>query len=238
MNTIVLFSGGLDSTVLLYYLRANGHTCRALSVEYGQRHFREHAHAHAICNLLGVEHRRADLGSVKWLLAGSPLTSYAPDTGELAGASVVVPNRNMLLLALASCWAHQTDADAVAYGAHYSDHEHFPDCRERFIHGMAQAICESRERPLLLLTPFTGYLKADVVRLGASLGVPFALTYSCYAGQPMHCGECGACRERRAAFRLAGVEDTTEYATRLSARPAAAPALPARQEKHDSRFPS
>jgi 7-cyano-7-deazaguanine synthase len=215
MKTILIYSGGLDSTVLLYRLRSEGHEVRCLSVDYGQRHRRELGCAAEICRLAGVEHRVADLSSIRPLLAGSSQTDdlavpeghYAEETMKLT----VVPNRNMILLAVAIGWAVSLKYDAVAYAAHGGDHPVYPDCRPEFIAAMeaASALCDWHK--VRVLSPFTGMTKADIVRAGAALGVPFGRTWSCYKGGERHCGRCGTCVERREAFQLAGVTDPTEY---------------------------
>jgi 7-cyano-7-deazaguanine synthase len=124
----------------------------------------------------------------------------------------VVPNRNMILLAVAIGHAIASGADAVAYGAHAGDHAVYPDCRPAFAEAMAEAAGLCHYDPgVTLLRPFIDRTKADIVRLGAALGVPFALTWSCYEGGVRHCGRCGTCVERREAFTLAGVPDPTEY---------------------------
>ena len=221
MNIVLSYSGGLDSTVLLYQLVAHGHHVRALSVDYGQRHVREIRAARRICAQLGVEHRHADLSGIRPLLAGSALTDdVAVPTGEYsldAIRATVVPNRNMLLLATCIAWAVSTRSDAVAYAAHAGDHAIYADCRPEFAEAMARAAALCDERPIELLRPLIDLTKADIVRLGATLGVPFAETWSCYVGGEFQCGECPTCVERREAFALANVDDPTHYAIALSA---------------------
>jgi len=216
MKMVLTYSGGLDSTVLLYELRRQGHEVKCLSVDYGQRHRKEIEAAAAICRELGVEHRVADLRAVQPLLAGSALTDDLPvPEGRYDDASMkqtVVPNRNMILLSLAIAWAVSLKADAVAYAAHAGDHPVYPDCRPAFIEVMRQAARLCDWHPVELLAPLADRRKADLVRLGAELGVPFEHTWSCYRGQAVHCGRCGTCVERREAFRLAGIPDPTAYA--------------------------
>jgi 7-cyano-7-deazaguanine synthase len=190
---------------------------RALSIDYGQRHARELRSAERIANLARVEHRVADvraLGS----FGGSSQTSdeIAVPHGHYADASMrltVVPNRNMVLLALATAWAVATKSSAVAYGAHAGDHAVYPDCRAEFADVMAVAMTLCDYEPVALLRPFVQMTKADVVARGAELSVPFAETWSCYEGKQVHCARCGTCVERREAFELAGVPDPTEYAS-------------------------
>ena len=222
ITTVASFSGGLDSTVLLYHLRSLGHRVLALSIDYGQRHRVELVHAGRIAEALGVEHEVADLRGVTHLLAGSSLSSGEIDVplGHYTDESMkrtVVPNRNMLLLATAAAWAVSRRADHVAYAAHAGDHTIYPDCRPAFADAMAEAIGLCDWHPVTLLRPCVAMTKADLVRRGAELGVPFELTWSCYRGGAAHCGGCGTCVERREAFALAGVADPTGYEAGASA---------------------
>lgn len=219
VRAVILLSGGLDSTVLLYHLLATHAEVRALSVDYKQRHRRELEAARAIASHAGVEHRVADLSAVASLLGGSALTTsdievplghYEAETMK----ATVVPNRNMILLSLATAWAISTQSDIVAYAAHSGDHAIYPDCRTEFADAMAQAISLCDWHKVTLLRPFVEITKADIVRRGMELGAPLAMTWSCYQGKAVHCGECGTCVERREAFELAGVVDPTEYAER------------------------
>jgi len=217
MQIVLIHSGGLDSTVLLHHLRAEGHALRTLSVHYGQKHARELDHAAAQAARLGIEHRMADLRPITPLLGASSLTSAdtAVPQGHYAEESMkatVVPNRNMLLLALATSWAISLRADGIAYAAHSGDHTIYPDCRPEFAEAMARAIGLADWHRVELIRPFVDWTKADIVRRGAELGVPFAETWSCYVGGDSHCGRCGTCIERREAFHLAGVPDPTAYA--------------------------
>jgi 7-cyano-7-deazaguanine synthase len=217
MRVVVVYSGGLDSTVLLYQLRHEGHDVRALSIDYGQRHRRELDAATEIAAALGLEHRIVDLSGLGTLLSGRALIStavavprqeYAQDNLE----ATTVPNRNMVLLALAIAWAAHLHDDAVAFAAHTGTTLTYPDCRPAFAAAMDQAARLADWRPLAVLAPFITWRKADIVRRGNELGVPLGRTWSCYVGGARHCGECGTCRDRRAAFADAGVSDPTKYA--------------------------
>ncbi|WP_269525931.1 7-cyano-7-deazaguanine synthase QueC [Coraliomargarita parva] len=217
MKSLVIYSGGLDSTVLLYHLHASGAEVHALSVDYGQRHRCELERAQAICERLGVPQKVADLSAIQGLLAGSSLTSPEIDVAEghyteANMKTTVVPNRNMILLALAAGHAISIGAEQVAYAAHSGDHAIYPDCRNEFADAMAEAMRLCDWSPIELSRPFVNWTKADIVRRGAELKVPFELTWSCYKGQSQHCGRCGTCIERREAFDLAGIEDPTDYA--------------------------
>lgn len=214
MKTVVLLSGGLDSTVLLAGLHAAGHDCRTLSVLYGQRHRVEVDRARAVSARYGVLHEVVELPPS--LMAGSAITGGGDvPHGHYEHESMrrtVVPNRNMLLLSAAGAVAVRDGCGAVAYAAHAGDHHIYPDCRPEFAEAMGRALALCADRPVALLRPFVTWTKADIVREGSRLGVPFPLTWSCYEGGEKHCGLCGTCFERREAFQLAGVLDPTEYA--------------------------
>ena len=217
-RTIVVFSGGLDSTTLLYHQRAAGDEVRALSVDYGQRHrAAELAAARSIAAGLGVEHRVLDLRGLAGFFGANSLTdatiqvpdgAYSPATMALT----VVPNRNMILLAVAIAWASAEGGDAVAFGAHGGAYTPYPDCRPGFAAAMHAAAQTCDARPLTVLAPFATWSKADIVRRAVALGVPLGATWSCYAGGDVPCGRCGTCHDRRAAFAEAGVPDPTRYA--------------------------
>jgi 7-cyano-7-deazaguanine synthase len=215
MKTILVYSGGLDSTVLLYQARNRGDELRCLGIDYGQRHNRELRAAQSICDGLGIEYRIADLTSIKPMLAGNSQTGeievpkghYTDETMKLT----VVPNRNMIMLSIAIGWAVSLKYDMVLYAAHGGDHPIYPDCRLEFIEALqhAAALCDWHH--VNIGAPFVEKTKTDLIRLGAELGVPFEKTWSCYEGREIHCGQCGTCVERREAFELAGVNDPTPY---------------------------
>ena len=216
-RTVLIHSGGMDSTVLLAHLVAEGREVHALSVDYGQRHRRELAAAAELCAHYRVSHRIADLRGVTSLFGANALTDaqVAVPEGHYEEASMkatVVPNRNMLLIATAAAWAMALKAGAVAYGAHGGDHAIYPDCRPAFAEALDKAIRLADWHEVSLERPFVGWDKTAIVRRGAELGVPFALTWSCYVGGDRHCGKCGTCVERKEAFVRAGVSDPTDYA--------------------------
>lgn len=216
MRTVLIHSGGLDSTVLLYHLLKSDHEVKALSFDYGQRHKVELVRASLICNGVGVERKLIDLSCLKPLLGGSSQTDDAipvPE-GHYAAESMkltVVPNRNMVMLSIAAAWAISMKADYVAYAAHAGDHAIYPDCRPDFIELLGLAMAKADWHKIKLFTPFVDLRKFEIVDAGARLGVPFDATWSCYKGGAKHCGKCGTCVERIEAFKLAMVPDPTEY---------------------------
>jgi 7-cyano-7-deazaguanine synthase len=220
-QVIVLFSGGLDSTTLVYHLRAEGHVVRALSADYGQRHReREASAAQRITQNLGIEHRTVDLRSLVGFFSANSLTdpSISVPAGEyspLTMAQTLVPNRNMILLSIALAWAASAGCDAVAFGAHGGVYTPYPDCQPAFATAMHNAAQACHAPKLSVLAPFIDWSKADIVRRAIELGVPLADTWSCYQGEAVHCGECGTCLDRQQAFAESQIPDPTIYQPRV-----------------------
>lgn len=216
-KAVVLLSGGLDSTALLYWVVNEGYTPYVLSFDYGQRHKKELQFAKRSCDKLGVEHMIIDITSIHELLQGSALTDesvsipeehYSHETQK----ATVVPNRNAIMLNIAIGYAVSLGADRVFYAAHANDREIYPDCRAEFINSQNEtAKLANDNEELEIIAPFVGKTKADIVKIAGELGVPFEDTWSCYKGGEKACGVCGTCRERIEAFELAGLEDAIEY---------------------------
>ncbi len=215
-KTVVVLSGGLDSSVLAAALKHEGRELKAISVNYGQRHNRELVAARDVCDYLAIEHRICDLSDLRQFMSGSSQTDarVAVPHGHYAAENMkltVVPNRNMILLAVAGAWAISTKSDSIAYAAHGGDHAIYPDCRETFVAPFAEALRNADWHPVEVERPFLGKTKAEIVDIGNELHFPMGRTYSCYEGGAVHCGRCGTCAERAGAFAAAGVPDPTEY---------------------------
>lgn len=215
-HTVVVWSGGLDSTVLLFNAMRMDHAVSAISIDYGQRHRRELRAAEQIAAIAGVRHTIVDLSGLAAALPGSALTDESVEVPaghyeDPAMAATIVPNRNGILLSVAIGHAIAVGADEVAYAAHAGDHAIWPDCRPAFVDAMAAVASVCHDRPIGLRRPFIGLTKTDIVGIGATVGAPMHLTWSCYNGRDRHCGVCGTCVERREAFEEAGVADPTEY---------------------------
>jgi 7-cyano-7-deazaguanine synthase len=222
-EAVVLFSGGMDSATLAYYAKNLGYNLILLSFDYGQRHAKELRAAVHIADLLSAEHHVVDLLSVGALLKGSALTDnievpeghYAEDNMK----TTVVPNRNAIMLSIAYGVAVSRGAKIVATAVHAGDHAVYPDCRPQFITDMYDALVSGNvgyfktEDPALLWAPFINNTKAEIAELGDLLGVPYALTWSCYKGGDVHCGQCGTCLERMEAFASVSLQDHTTYAS-------------------------
>jgi 7-cyano-7-deazaguanine synthase len=218
-RTVTLLSGGMDSSTLAYSLRELGHTQHGIGFDYGQRHVRELGAAENIANALGIPYKVISLAGVHDGIlrhATSSQVNLGIDVphGHYAADSMratVVPNRNMIMLAIATAYAITLKADFVAYAAHAGDHTIYPDCRPAFASAMEVAMKLCDEHPVELLPEFVNVTKTQICKDGDVLGVPWDLTWSCYEGLDLHCGKCGTCIERREAFRDADVEDPTQY---------------------------
>ena len=229
MKALVLFSGGLDSSVCLGLAveKYGAAEVLALSVSYGQKHKKEMEAAEKVAAFYGVRHLTLDLGAVFTgsrcsLLEGNsteiPHQSYAEQLSGSEGApvSTYVPFRNGLFLSAAASVALSHDCEAIYYGAHADDAagNAYPDTSEAFNRAISEAIRLGSGEALRVIAPFIGKSKAAVVAEGARLGVPFALTWSCYEGKEKACGVCGTCRDRLRAFSENGLVDPIEYETR------------------------
>lgn len=236
--TLVILSGGLDSTVLAHYIDKSiteTEYCLigCVSVNYGQRHQYELECARRTCNDLKVPHYLIDLHKLGPIINASALTGdqKVPE-GHYAEESMkatVVPNRNMILIALAVAVGITHKAHHVAYGAHAGDHAIYPDCRPQFADALGKAIELCDYEPPTLVRPFINWQKADIVKCGVKLGVNWNRTWTCYQGadkfsrDPVACGRCGTCVERLEAFSIAGVEDPIKYRDRVFWKTALAP---------------
>ena len=216
MKAVVLLSGGMDSTVAFYEVRRSHEVVAALSFDYGSKHnAREIPFAKLHAERAGIPHHTIPLGFINEHFTSDLLQSGGdiPD-GHYAEENMkrtVVPFRNGIMLAIACGFAESKEAQALAIAAHSGDHAIYPDCREPFMQGMADAMREGTYEKIELLRPFINMDKTGIARRGAELGIDFAETWSCYKGGEVHCGTCGTCVERREAFMLAGLQDPTDY---------------------------
>lgn len=219
-KAVVLVSGGLDSTTVLALAREQGYDCHTLSFDYGQRHRAELHAAQRIAEALGdVEHKvvRLNLDSI----GGSALTDASIAVPEEASEGIpvtYVPARNTVFLSIALGWAEVLGATDIFIGVNAVDYSGYPDCRPEFITAF-EALANVATKVgveggrYTVHTPLMELGKDDIVRLGARLGVDYALTVSCYQATDdgRACGRCDACRLRREGFEAAGLEDVTRY---------------------------
>jgi 7-cyano-7-deazaguanine synthase len=229
-DSVAVFSGGLDSTTLVYEMLNAGLTPHLLSFNYGQRHAKELEYATKTAELLGLRHDICDLTALTHLISNSALTSVAQDvaSGSLLNPSIevpeghyaednmkltVVPNRNMIMLSIAAGVMVNNSYRLIATGVHAGDHFVYPDCRPNFLTALNAAVFFGNEGfgaipkgdnltaiPGLIYAPFLLTTKADIAAQAIRLQVPFENTWSCYKGGELHCGKCGTCVERLEAI--------------------------------------
>lgn len=221
-KVVAIVSGGLDSVTMAYELVRRNYEIILISYDYGQRHKKEIMYAKKCAENLGVQHHIVDLRVLSNLLGGSSLTSEeisVPD-GHYAEESMrvtVVPNRNAIMINIATALAVSMKCNYVATGVHGGDHYIYPDCRPEFISAQTEALRLANagfiSDEFEVLAPFVNISKDGIVKIGEAIGVPWLETWSCYKGGEIHCGSCGTCFERREAFALAGVHDPTNYET-------------------------
>ncbi len=214
-KAIVLLSGGLDSATTLYYAKAKGFAPQCLIFDYGQRHGKEIVLARRIARRAGCPFQVVTI-RLPWQ-GSSLLDKKAPlprrrdiKPGEIP--STYVPARNIIFLGFAASFAEAAGAQAVFIGANAVDYSGYPDCRPEFFAAYRQALARGlkagvEKRPLKICAPLLKKTKAQIVRLGMRLGVPYDLTWSCYRGGKRPCGVCDSCRLRQRGFEEAGVAD-------------------------------
>lgn len=213
-DSVIIYSGGLDSTTLLYEERER--IALAVTFDYGSNHAaREIACARWHCQKLGIEHLVIDLGFIgkyfdSSLTAGAdaiPEGNYDDENMR----STVVPFRNGIMLSVACGLAESRGLKRVLIANHGGDHAIYPDCRPEFVKAMDNAMTAGTYEGVKLAAPYTNITKSDIVKKGIALGIDYSKTYSCYRGKERHCGRCGTCQERKEAFKEAGTIDPTNY---------------------------
>lgn len=222
--SVILLSGGLDSTTTLAIANARGFSCHALTVRYGQLHAQEIAAAQRVATALGVvDHQVIEIDLAP--LASSALTRGdipVPKDRSLAniGAagdvpSTYVPARNTVMLSLALAWAETLGAFDIFLGVNVLDASGYPDCRPGFVHAFETlANVATRHQGFRIHAPLIEMTKAEIIRVGLDLGIDYGITHSCYDPLPDGaCGRCDACQLRKKGFAEAAVPDPTRYGT-------------------------
>jgi 7-cyano-7-deazaguanine synthase len=223
---IVLLSGGLDSATALAVAARDGFRCQALTVAYGQRHAVELEAARRVAQALGAaEHRVVPLDLRAF--GGSALTSDTPVPHDRSAEDMshgipitYVPARNTIFLSLALAWAEVLKSFDIFVGVNCLDYSGYPDCRPEFIAAfenlanLATKAGVEKTGTFRVHAPLIQLSKAEIIKLGVSLGVDYGLTHSCYDPAPDGgaCGTCDSCQLRRDGFAAAGVPDPTRYA--------------------------
>jgi 7-cyano-7-deazaguanine synthase len=222
---IVLLSGGLDSTTTLAYALDRGYDVGAMTFRYGQRHAHEVDAARQIARRFGVrEHVVVDIDLRPF--GGSALTSDLPvpkdrAIDEMRGGIPItyVPARNTIFLSFALAWAEVLEARDIFIGVNALDFSGYPDCRPKYIAAferMANLATRGgvEGKSITIHAPLIDLTKGQIIELGRTLGVDYALTMSCYDpdSDGRACGRCDACLIRRKGFAEAGLSDPVRYA--------------------------
>lgn len=214
MSAVVLLSGGLDSTTCMAIANQHHDRLIALSFDYGQRHRKELDNASSIASHYSAEHLVVSFDARKW--GGSALTSDVelPKGREIDDSIPVtyVPARNTIFLSFALAVAEAKDADSVYIGVNALDYSGYPDCRPEYIDAF-QAMANLAQkravdgRPVQIIAPLVTLDKAAIIRRAAELSAPLQLSWSCYDGDVVPCGECDSCVLRAKGFAEAGFDD-------------------------------
>ena len=225
-KAVILFSGGLDSTVTAAVAKSEGHALYLLTISYGQRHSIEVTHACHIAKWLDAkEHKILELDLRTF--GGSALTANIEVPTDRSSQDrdtdipiTYVPARNTIFLSLALAYAEVLQATKIFFGANIRDYSGYPDCRPEFVQAFMEVARKGTKRgvngeEIEILTPLILMTKADIIQRGVALNVPFHLTHSCYAPQEdgKVCGRCDSCQIRQEGFETVGIPDPALSAT-------------------------
>ncbi len=217
-KAVVLLSGGLDSATTLFYSQAKGYQTHCLIFDYGQRHDKEILQAKKLARYTKSEYRIIKI-RLPW--GGSALLDKKvalPKNRKHMSADIpvtYVPGRNIIFLSFAASFAETVGANAIFIGANAVDYSGYPDCRPEFYQAFALALKRGLKtgvsgQPIKIYTPLIRKTKAQIIRLGQKLKVPYELTWSCYAGGKTPCGVCDSCLIRAKGFQEAKIIDLTQ----------------------------
>jgi 7-cyano-7-deazaguanine synthase len=224
-KAVIILSGGLDSTTCMGIAEAEGYELYPITFDYGQRHRKELDHAVRVAEHYGTgdRHKIVSLGFLREI-GGSALTDPSiavPEAGSDAAGDHIpvtyVPGRNLLFLSIAASYAEVIGAEVIYIGVNALDYSGYPDCRPEFISRVEDVIryatkAGAEGRPIRIAAPLIRWTKAEIIREGLRLGVPYHLTTSCYNGGELACGVCDSCRLRLKGFAEAGSVDPIAYA--------------------------
>jgi 7-cyano-7-deazaguanine synthase len=222
MKAVILLSGGLDSSTVLYQALEDGCEVYALSFDYQQRHQRELHSAAAIAQKTGVKHQVISFNLRQW--GGSALTDDGIDLPQDRSLEMMsqnipvtyVPARNTIFLSFALAYAETIAAEKVYIGVNALDYSGYPDCRPDYIQAMQEVFRLGTKQgrvgqAIEIVSPLINLKKTEIIQLGNKLGVPWELTWSCYAGAEVACGVCDSCRLRITAFEELKLVDPVVY---------------------------
>lgn len=224
-KAVVILSGGLDSTTCMGLAQQAGYQLFPITFDYGQRHQIELKAALQVAKAYNVtDHRVIQLDFLRQI-GGSALTDddiEVPQDGVDDEIPVTyVPGRNLLFLSMAASYAEVISAEAIYMGVNALDYSGYPDCRPAFIDGVQNVLRVGTKagvegHPIRIETPLLHWTKAEIIRHGMELAVPYDLTTSCYVGEDIACGVCDSCRLRLKGFAEAGYRDPIRYRNDLN----------------------
>ena len=217
-KAVCLLSGGLDSATALYQAKKDGYEVYALTMEYGQSHIKETEYARKLAakaQVAGHYVTRIDLpwGGSALLDSSIPIPKKRQESDMAKDIPVTyVPARNTIFLSFAGSYAETCGAEAIFIGANELDYSGYPDCRPEYLEAFTKALalgtkCGVEGKSIKIETPLLRLSKKEIILLGKKIGVPYELTWSCYQGGAMICGECDSCKLRAKGFQEAGLTD-------------------------------
>jgi 7-cyano-7-deazaguanine synthase len=212
VKVVVILSGGPDSVTLAYKAKSEGYEVYAITFDYGQIAKKEIECAKKIVEKLGIDQKIVDLSSLNDVFGSSTalMDENIPMPSKFE-PSVIVPFRNAIFLSVAVAYADAVGASKVLYGAQGSDAPFYPDCRKEFFKAFQNAARKGTDSQIEIDAPFHTMKKFEIIKLGAKLGVPYEITWSCYLNNERQCGVCESCRNRRRGFKEAKINDLTKY---------------------------
>lgn len=208
-KVIVLFSSGLDSTTVLYYAMSKGYDCHCLIFDYGQKHSKEVNNAKKFAKNLKLNYHVVKT-SIPWdtssLINKNKKIPEHKQIKEGFVPSTYVPGRNTIFLSYAISYAETIKAKKIFLGINAVDFSSYPDCTPQYLKSMQQ-VMKSLNNGIEICAPIEKYSKAQIIKLGTKLKVPYEKTWSCYNGKTKPCGKCDSCKLRAKGFKEAGIDD-------------------------------
>lgn len=208
-KVIVLFSSGLDSTTVLYYAMSKGYDCHCLIFDYGQKHSKEVDNAKKVAKSLKLNYHVVKT-AIPWdtssLINKNKKIPEHKQIKEGFVPSTYVPGRNTIFLSYAISYAETIKAKKIFLGINAVDFSSYPDCTPQYLKSMQQ-VMKALKNGIEICAPIEKYSKAQIIKLGTKLKVPYEKTWSCYNGKNKPCGKCDSCKLRAKGFKEAGIDD-------------------------------
>jgi 7-cyano-7-deazaguanine synthase len=208
-RAIILFSSGLDSTTVLYYAMSKGYDCHCLIFDYGQKHNKEVDNAKKFAKGLKLNYHVVKT-SIPWdtssLINKDKKIPEHKQIKEGFVPSTYVPGRNTIFLSYAISYAETIKAKKIFLGINAVDFSSYPDCTPQYLKSMQQ-VMKALNNGIEICAPIEKYSKAQIIKLGTKLKVPYEKTWSCYNGKNKPCGKCDSCKLRAKGFKEAGIDD-------------------------------